>query len=44
MAPKVEAAIRFVESGGERAIIATLGSLTEAIDAKTGTQILMPRA
>jgi carbamate kinase len=44
MAPKVEAAIRFVESGGERAIIAALGSLTEAVDAKTGTQILMPRA
>jgi carbamate kinase len=44
MAPKVEAAIRFVESGGERAIIAALDSLTEAVDAKTGTQIVMPRA
>ncbi|MGA8904271.1 MAG: carbamate kinase [Candidatus Bathyarchaeia archaeon] len=44
MAPKVEAAIRFVESGGERAIIAALGSLTEALEAKTGTQIVMPRA
>jgi carbamate kinase len=44
MAPKVEAAIRFVESGGERAIIAALGNLTEALDAKTGTQVVMPRA
>ncbi len=44
MAPKVEAAIRFVESGGERAVIAALGNLTEAVDGKTGTQIVMPRA
>jgi carbamate kinase len=43
MAPKVEAAIRFVESGGERAIIADLGNLTEALDEKTGTQVLMPK-
>lgn len=39
MAPKVEAAIRFVESGGERAIIAELGSLIEALDGKTGTHV-----
>jgi carbamate kinase len=44
MAPKVEAAIRFVESGGERAIIADLGSLTEAIDGKTGTHVVVPKA
>jgi carbamate kinase len=44
MAPKVEAAIRFVESGGERAIIADLGSLTESLDGKTGTQVLIPKA
>jgi len=44
MAPKVEAAIRFVEGGGERAVIAALGNLTEAVDGKTGTQIVMPRA
>lgn len=44
MAPKVEAAIRFVESGGERAIIADLGSLTEALDGKTGTQVIVPKA
>jgi carbamate kinase len=40
MAPKVEAAIRFVESGGERAIIAGLSSLIEALDGKTGTHVV----
>jgi carbamate kinase len=44
MAPKVQAAIRFVESGGERAIIADLGSLTEALDGKTGTHVVVPKA
>jgi carbamate kinase len=43
MGPKVEAAIRFVESGGERAVIASLGSLIEAVDNKTGTQITVPK-
>jgi carbamate kinase len=44
MAPKVEAAIRFVETGGERAVIAALGSLTEALDGRTGTHVIAPRA
>ena len=44
MAPKVEAAIRFVESGGERAVIAELGDLTEALEGKSGTQITVPKA
>jgi len=44
MAPKVEAAIRFVESGGERAIIAELGSLLEALNEKTGTHVVVPKA
>ena len=44
MAPKVEAAIRFVESGGERAIIADLGSLSEAFAGKTGTHVVVPKA
>ncbi len=43
MAPKVEAAIRFIDSGGERAVIADLNSLTEAIDGKSGTQVKSPR-
>jgi carbamate kinase len=44
MAPKVQAAIRFVESGGERAIIAELGKLTEALEGKAGTHVVGPRA
>jgi len=44
MAPKVQAAIRFVESGGERAIIAELGRLSEALEGKAGTQVVGPRA
>jgi carbamate kinase len=43
MAPKVEAAIRFVESGGEQAIIASLGRLTEALEDKAGTHIVAPK-
>jgi len=43
MAPKVEAAIRFVESGGERAVIAALGELIEALDGKAGTQVTVPK-
>jgi len=44
MAPKVTAAIRFVESGGERAIIAELGKLTEALKGEAGTHVVGPRA
>jgi len=44
MAPKVTAVIRFVESGGEEAIIAQLGKLTEALGGKTGTHVIGPRA
>ena len=43
MAPKVGAAIRFVESGGERAVIAALGELIEALDGKAGTQVTVPK-
>ena len=43
MAPKVEAAIRFVESGGERGIIAALDQLIEALDNKAGTQVTVPK-
>lgn len=44
MAPKVLAAIRFVEGGGERAIIAALGKLPEALEGKAGTHVVGPRA
>jgi len=44
MAPKVLAAMRFVESGGERAVIAELGKLTEAMEGNSGTQVISQRA
>lgn len=39
MAPKVEAAIRFVENGGQRAVIAGLEKVLEAVEMKSGTQV-----
>ena len=44
MAPKVTAAIRFVESGGDQAIIAALDKLIEALKGETGTHVVGPRA
>jgi len=44
MAPKVLAAIRFVESGGDKAIIAELGKLKEAMEGSSGTQVFSQRA
>ncbi|ASJ17254.1 carbamate kinase [Thermococcus chitonophagus] len=40
MGPKVLAAIRFVRWGGERAIIASLDRAVEALEGKTGTQVI----
>ena len=40
MGPKVEAAVRFVESGGKRAVIASLEDAVEAIAGERGTQVL----
>lgn len=40
MGPKVLAAIRFVEWGGERAIIAALDKAVEALEGNTGTQVI----
>ncbi len=39
MKPKVESAIEFIESGGERAIIASLHKAAEAVEGKSGTEI-----
>jgi carbamate kinase len=39
MEPKVRAAIRFIESGGERAIITSLDKATDALEGKAGTTI-----
>ncbi len=40
MGPKVKACIRFIEWGGRRAIISSLDKVTEALDGKTGTEIV----
>ena len=40
MKPKVQAAINFLESGGERAIITRLEKIKEAIEGTAGTQIV----
>ncbi len=39
MGPKVEAVLRFLDHGGERAVIGYLGSLKEAVEGRAGTQI-----
>lgn len=39
MGPKVEACIRFIEYGGERAVISSLDRAVEALDGKEGTHI-----
>ena len=39
MGPKVEATIRFVEGGGTRAVITSLGNITEAVRGKAGTVV-----
>jgi carbamate kinase len=40
MGPKVEAAIEFVESGGDRAIITAVDYVDDALDGESGTEIL----
>jgi len=40
MGPKVEACIRFIEHGGELAIITSLDKAVEALEGKTGTKIV----
>ncbi len=39
MGPKVEAVLRFLNHGGELAVIAYLGSLRDAVEGRSGTQI-----
>jgi carbamate kinase len=39
MGPKVEAACRFVEHGGERAVICTLDQIAEAVAGRAGTVV-----
>ncbi len=40
MRPKVEACIRFLEAGGERAVIASLAEIAPAFEGTAGTQIV----
>ena len=40
MGPKIEACIRFIEYGGEKALITSLDHALGALDGKEGTQIL----
>jgi len=40
MGPKVEAACRFVERGGTRAVITSLDNITEAVDGASGTVVV----
>lgn len=40
MEPKVKAAARFVEAGGERAVIASLAQALEAAEGRAGTQVV----
>ena len=39
MGPKVEAAVRFVENGGARAVITSLEQIEEAVHGRAGTVI-----
>jgi carbamate kinase len=39
MGPKIEAAIRFLESGGEKAVVSSLGEAFEALNGRAGTTI-----
>ncbi len=39
MGPKVEAVLRFLDHGGEHAVIGYLGSLKETVEGRAGTQI-----
>ena len=38
MGPKVQAAINFLEKGGERAIITSIDKIQDALDGKAGTK------
>jgi carbamate kinase len=40
MGPKVQAAVNFVEAGGERAIIAELDDASAALDGSAGTAVV----
>ncbi len=39
MGPKIQAAIQFLQSGGKRALIASVEEIEAAVSGKTGTEI-----
>ncbi len=43
MSPKIAAVMRFIQEGGQRAIIAELSKLREAMQGKSGTQVTRAR-
>jgi carbamate kinase len=43
MGPKVEAACRFVEQGGQRAVITSLDRIAEAVRGGAGTEVVPDR-
>ena len=40
MGPKIRAAIRFLESGGAKAVVSSLGEAFEALNGRAGTTII----
>ena len=40
MGPKIEAACQFVENGGKRALITDIFTIADALEGKTGTQVV----
>jgi len=40
MEPKVKACVRFIEAGGERAVISSLAQAVEAGEGRAGTQVV----
>jgi carbamate kinase len=40
MGPKIDAAISFIEGGGERVVIARLDEAMPALEGKTGTHVM----
>jgi carbamate kinase len=40
MGPKIEAAVGFLEGGGERVVICSVDGMPEAIEGRTGTEIV----
>jgi len=40
MGPKVEAAVQFLQSGGKRAVIASIEEIEKAVSGQAGTEVV----